>query len=183
MSEFQEIAHAGGKIEIATLPDGRRTIKYTHSRSTKLVYQQVCVSNDGKLLDLVSYTGIGPMPVYPQPSILAHLLSDQNGMFGKKCPSCDSYFRTDYTGRIIHCPYCGEKSSTLDFVTQNQYDFIISYCQQYANAQKTNSDITIDYDEIARTLRENETSPWVYTEEQQQSQSKCRSCNTVADIL
>ena len=50
MSEFTEIAHAGGKVELTRLPDGQYSIKYTHSRATKLVYQQVCVGYDYKPL-------------------------------------------------------------------------------------------------------------------------------------
>ena len=101
MTEFKEIAHAGGSVSIKRLPGGQTSIRYTHSRATKLVLQHICVSNEGKLLDIVPFTGIGPMPPYPQPSIVGHLLSDQNGMFGKKCPSCSSYFRTDFTGKQI----------------------------------------------------------------------------------
>lgn len=183
MTEFTEIAHAGGKVELKKLDNGQYSIKYTHSRATRLVYQQVCVGYDGKLLDVVSYTGMGTSPTYPQPSVLAHLLSDENGMFGKVCPRCSSYFRTDYTGRTINCPYCGERGHTLKFTTPNQYNFIASYCEMYTKTIKAGESVTIDYDEITKTLPENEKSPWVYTEERQQTQSECTSCKVVVDIL
>lgn len=183
MTEFTEILHSGGKVELKKLENGEYSITYKYSKRTPMIYIPVCVSYDGKLIDTVSFTGLGTFPIYPKPSILAHLLSDQNGMFGKICSRCFSYFRTDYTGKRICCPYCGHCGHTLSFTTKNQQQFIASYCELHTKTINSGQNAVIDYDEITKNLPENEISPWVYKEEQQQTQSQCTSCKIVVDIL
>ena len=57
----------------------------------------VAVSMDGThLLDTVPAVGIGGTAVYPQPSVVAYVQWDEQGMWGRNCPACERYFRTTH---------------------------------------------------------------------------------------
>ncbi|MHC4270209.1 MAG: hypothetical protein ACYSTS_17340, partial [Planctomycetota bacterium] len=106
MEEFEEIAHSGGKIEFLNDPVKGTSIRFTHSSPWPFSAFQVCVSFDGKILDTVPVGGMGssiPIP-YPKPSILAFVISDRQGLFGRQCPKCNTYFRSDIEGQTNFCP-------------------------------------------------------------------------------
>ena len=59
-------------------------------------------------------------------------LTDEHGLTGRECPSCNGYFKVKFgtgmpTSHCI-CPYCGEKSDHNQFFTQDQ----IKYAQSVA---------------------------------------------------
>ncbi|MDR4496776.1 MAG: hypothetical protein MRK02_02450 [Candidatus Scalindua sp.] len=143
---------------------------------------QVCVSLEGKLLDIVPVGGIGQSVIYPQPSILAWIISDKHGLFGKICPCCKSYFRTTYMGREVFCPYCGQRNHNLQYATPNQLEFISECCNAFIKANTVKEDIIINLNNITDGLASNK-SQWVYSEEKQQNTYNCEKCRVKYDIL
>lgn len=80
------------------------------------------------------------------------------------------------------CPYCGKKDEGVEFLTQNQLQFIGNFCQAFVEAQTKGETITIDLDALINKLSENKPG-WVYSEERQQSKHQCTECNCTYDIL
>lgn len=181
--EFREIAHSGGTIRFLREGGVITNTEFSHSSAWPSGLFQVCVSLNGQLLDTVPVTGIGPLPPYPQPSIVAWVISDREGLFGRLCPQCESYFRTDFTGRRIVCPYCTRAAHNVHFTTMNQARFIEQYCKAYLKvAQGDSTEDIIDLDRIATELPENRPA-WHYAEEKQQRLCDCAHCETKFDIL
>lgn len=182
MEEFQEIYLSGGKIEFEKGPKGGVSIGYHHSNPWQMAVFQVCVSFEGKVLDIVPFTGMGPMPPYPQPSLLAWVISDRHGMFGSFCRNCQSYFRIDmYPGDTI-CPYCGHLDKSINFLTENQLQYIAAFCKSFIEAHNGDNDVILDLDKLAEELPENRPK-WLYSEEQQQNSYTCAKCKRKYDIL
>ena len=122
---------------------------------------QVCVSYEGKILDTVPFGGIGQVIPYPQPSLLAWVLSDRHGMFGRQCPECKSYFRTNSCPRNNVCPYCGYRGKSIHFLTHNQLEYISKFCNSFIEAHKGDSDVILNLDELAKELPDNQPK-WLY---------------------
>ncbi len=71
-------------------------------------------SLDGRhLLASVSPGGLGQVMIYPKPSLLAFVQSDQQGMWGRSCPVCGKYFRTNHIMDTTYCPYCSQPAPDL----------------------------------------------------------------------
>ena len=180
--EFQEIAHTGGKITFLHDPEQGTAIQIQHSNPWAASMHQVCVSYVGEVLDFVPAGGIGRVIPYPQHSILAFIISDREGLFGRKCPECESYFRSSFLTSKTTCPYCGHKGKGVEFLTKNQLQFIGQFCNSFIEAHTKGKTIEIDLDELTKELSENKPG-WVYTEERQQSKHSCQECRCVYDIL
>lgn len=183
MEEFQEIYLSGGKIEFKKGKNGGVSIGYKGSNPWAMAMFQVCVSFDGVVLDIVPFTGLGqPMPPYPQPSLLAWLISDRLGMFGCRCPNCKSYFRIDMYLSNIYCPHCGEISKGTQFLTENQLKYVHAFCNAFIDAYEGDEDVTLDLDRLNDELPENKPK-WLYSEETQQNNYKCLGCKRKYNIL
>ncbi len=56
--------------------------------------------------------------------------ADENGLFGRECPSCGMYFKikpvTDLTTTQGICPYCGYTDILGNFLTQDQRAYLVS---------------------------------------------------------
>src|SRR5436305_10975817 len=56
--------------------------------------------------------------------------TNEHGFFGRECPSCKQYFKlkpvTDFTTTQGICPYCGYTVELLDFITQDQREYLTS---------------------------------------------------------
>lgn len=183
VQEFQEIAHSGGKITFEHTQEHGTSIEISHCSPWAVTLHQVCVGYDGEILEFISFGGMGaPVYPYPQPSVLAFIVSDREGMFGRLCPSCKTYFRSSFLSNRTYCPYCGHPDKGVEFLTQNQLEFIGAFCQAFIDAHGKSESTTIDLDALADQLPENRVS-WVYSEERQQSKYKCPKCRCVYDIL
>ncbi len=182
MTEFEEIAHTGGKITFIHDPQHGTSIQLEHSRPLPAAVFQVCITLDGQIIDYIPFGGMGQGSFYPQPSVLAFLISDSEGMFGQKCPVCASYFRTSVLSRITACPYCGLRNRGVAFLTSNQIQFLTNFFNTFMAAHKEAKSIEVNLDEMVDALSNNIHS-WVYKEERQQSQHKCKSCRCRYDIL
>ena len=182
MDEFEEIAHTGGTITFIHDPKRGTAIELKHSNPWKVVIYQVCVSFDGEILEFVPPGGIGAVIPYPQPSILAFLISDREGLFGQHCPECKSYFRSDCIGGNTTCPYCLHAENGIEFLTENQAQFIGTFCNTFIEAHQNGKTIEVDLNELIDGLPSNKPG-WVYSEERQQSKYNCISCKATYDIL
>jgi endogenous inhibitor of DNA gyrase (YacG/DUF329 family) len=141
----------------------------------------VAVSMDGKeLLATVSAGGVGYTPIYPQPSVLAYIQSDGQGMWGRNCPVCQKYFRTTHVMSDTFCPYCSEPASSLDFVSKDQRNYLIAFYGAFARALIGRKNTSLDMADIT-----DQTPAWHYSEEKQQFHFTCDTpdCHTQTDIL
>jgi Zn finger protein HypA/HybF involved in hydrogenase expression len=181
MPDFEEITHTGGKLTFL-YEEGGVSIRLQHASPFPATVFQVCISLDGKIVDFVAIAGEGGKSFYPQPSVLAPLLSDREGMFGRKCKACESYFRTSVLNRITICPYCGVRNRGVAFLTDNQLLFLTKVFNTYGEVTEKASTREIDLDAMIETLPNN-TQAWVLKEERQQSLTKCRSCHCRYDVL
>jgi DNA-directed RNA polymerase subunit RPC12/RpoP len=182
MEEFEEIYLSGGTFEFKKGLNGGVSIGYKSSNPWPLSIFQVRVSYEGKVLDIVDFGGIGQVIPYPKPSLLAWVLSDRHGMFGRRCPDCESYFRTNSCGSDKVCPYCGYRGESIQFLTKNQLEYIGKLCNSFIEAHNGDEDVILNLDELAKELPENQPK-WFYKEEKQQNSYSCSDCRTRFDIL
>lgn len=182
MEEFQEIELSGGRIEFKKGREGGVSIGYRGANPWPTSMFQVCVSFDGKILGTVPFGGIGQVIPYPKPSLLAWVISDRHGMFGRRCPNCQSYFRTNVCPGDRFCPYCGHSGESEHFLTNNQLKYIEKFCNSFIEAHDGDSDVILDLDGLAKELPENRPQ-WLYSEETQQNSYHCAYCKTKYDIL
>jgi hypothetical protein len=180
MSEFKDkIPAAGGKIEFIYHPE--RGIATQISGFGFRGMYLVAVSMDGRhLLSTVPAGGIGQMMVYPRPSVLTYIQSDEQGMWGRNCPRCEKYFRTNHVAGDTCCPYCAAGASSLDFISKAQHTYIQAFYDAWARAHLQRTNTSLDVAAIT-----DQTPAWHYSEEKQQVHFKCDTpdCHTETDML
>lgn len=88
-------------------------------------------------------------------SIKVSIPTDENGLVGRECPSCKSYFKVKFgTGLKISyhiCPYCGYKSEGNNFLTREQKELMQSTIANQIVAPMLNN--------FSRDLKKMETRP------------------------
>jgi hypothetical protein len=181
MSDFKEvIPAASGVVDFIYDPQRGIAIKYSNFRALYFV----AVSMDGRtLLTTVPGAGLGQQMVYPKPAVLTCIQSDEQGMWGRNCPSCGKYFRTTHVmdvSDVTWCPYCAQVAPCLAFVTKAQRGYITAFYDAFAHAYigKCNT-------QLAMSAVTDSTPAWHYSEVKQQFQFTCRTpdCHTQTDIL
>jgi hypothetical protein len=179
LPEFGESLPMGkAKLEFLVNEQGMVSMRISGS-GFRATYQIAVGYPSGIRLAVVPFTGIGaPLPPYPKPSLLAWIMSDELGMWGRICPFCRMYFRTNHIIDATICPYCGSLSDSLHFITEAQGRYAAAFCSAYLEASQKKSSITIDLEIVTDGKPE-----WNYAEERQQFHFKCANCNTDADIL
>ena len=182
MEEFEEIYLSGGQFTLTKEPEGGVSVEYSAYNRCPMAMFRVCVSLDGNVLGVVPFGGIGQVVPYPQPSLMAFVLSDRHGMFGRQCPDCQSYFRTSTCPEDSYCPYCGHSAQSIAFLTDNQLRFIAAFCDSFRQAQRGHSPVVMDIERLGREMPENRPQ-WAYSEERQQSSHVCAGCSGKYDIL
>jgi len=141
----------------------------------------VAVSMDGRhLFGIIPATGYGQAAVYPQPSVTAYIQSDEHCMWGRNCPVCRKYFRTNHIMGDTSCPYCSEIAPSLAFITADQSAYIIACCDTFARSFMGNKNASVDEADITDSK-----TAWHYAEVKQQVHFKCETdkCGTETDIL
>jgi hypothetical protein len=180
MSEFKDkIPAATAKVEFHY--DPVRGIAPEISGTRVRALYMVAVSLDGRyLLDTVPAGGIGTIVIYRQPSIVTFIQSDEQGLWGRNCPACRKYFRTNHIMDVTWCPYCAESAPSLAFVSVAQRTYITAYYDAYARAHIEKKNTTLDIAEVTDV-----TPAWHYSEEKQQFHFTCDGpdCKTQADIM
>jgi hypothetical protein len=182
MPEFKDkIGAAAGKVEYLYNPAQGISVKISASSRGFFAMYIVAVSLDGKrLLSEVPATGIGVSPVYPQPSVITYIQSDEQGMWGRNCPFCHKYFRTKHVMGITCCPYCSNAESGLAFVSKDQWTYITACYDAFARAHVQKKSAAVELADIT-----DKTPAWHYSEEKQQFHFKCAEadCAAETDIL
>lgn len=180
MAKFKDKLHtAGAKVDfIFDQQKGLATQISGTSEYFRAMYQ-IAVGLDGRLLAVVPPGGIGaPMPPYPKPSILAWIQSDEQGMWGRRCPKCKGYFRTNHVMGHTSCPYCYVRADSTAFVTEAQRGYLKVFCEAWAKAWNEKRSVSLDLETVTDI-----TPEWHYSEEKQQFHFECASCKTNVDIL
>jgi hypothetical protein len=180
MSEFKDkIPAARGKIEFLYHPErGIATrISGPEFRGTYFV----AISLDGRhLLASVPAAGMGQTVVYPKPSVLTYIQSDEQGMWGRNCPRCEKYFRTNHVMDDTCCPYCATGAPSLAFISKAQHTYIIAFYDAWARACIGKTDTSLDVAAITDL-----TPAWHYSEVKQQFHFRCdaKDCQVQTDML
>lgn len=180
MAEFKDaIRAAGGKLEYLHQPDGRLAFRISGTGMRALY--MVAVSMDGThFIDDVPAVGIGGTAVYRQPSVVAYVQSDEQGMWGRNCPACERYFRTTHISHDSVCPYCATQAPSLTFISKAQRVYIAASYDAFGRAMVTGKNTSLDLADITDA-----TPAWHYAEEKQQTHFKCQTdgCGAETDIL
>lgn len=187
-ADFREVGHSGGKVtfHVETRTDGTRffQIGWHLDRPSEAGIIAVYALQEGIPVSRAVMGGINqPWSQPPVEDCFTVLIgSDSEGKFGKQCPSCEAYWRTDGWSTI--CAYCGEESSPHSFLTRAQRIYVKAYCATLSEAFKLDGDHVIDMDAVADAVgRDIPKPPFYYVEESQQKKFSCDSCGTFNDIL
>jgi predicted RNA-binding Zn-ribbon protein involved in translation (DUF1610 family) len=189
-SDFMEIANTGGKVtfEISD-EDGQRgvSIGYQHaSPYPASVYGVYALIPQGIPVMVFQLGGIGQpfTPQAPQDCIAVFMLSDQEGFFGRACPSCGKYFRTRSAPvmKPTYCPYCGYTGATHLFLTEGHKNYVKHYVDKFMEGYEKGKSVTIDLDALAARDIPNKP-PHYYLEEKQQTRITCSACRVTSDIM
>lgn len=190
-TEFEEIAHTGGKVTFNVRIDAEGRVSYNigwiHSRPTPATVFAVYAITQGVAVGDISLSGIGtPLNPPPLPGCYPVLIStDRTGMFGHQCPSCDAYWRAGHGGKI--CPYCAfESDENYHFLTEAQRRYVKEYCDVLGNALEGGQagEYIIDMDAVADAAGKDIEKPaFFYAEERQQNLFTCRACGEANDVL
>jgi hypothetical protein len=193
MAEFKDkIRAAGGKLEYLFQPDGRLAFRISGNSSSGMrAMYMVAVSMDGShFVDEVPAVGIGGTAVYRQPSVVAYVQSDEQGMWGRNCPACERYFRTTHIFHDSVCPYCAKSAPSLTFISKAQRMYIAASYDAFARAMLTHEDTSLSLDDVTDKAPNQDdvtdkTPAWHYSEEKQQTHFKCKTdgCGVETDIL
>lgn len=92
--EFQEIARPSWRIEFVRKDNEITGVKVSGDAGGVAVFQ-LLASPSGQLRHIVHFQGFMPNGPPPDPLIPVYMTSDIEGLFGRSCPECKSYFRTD----------------------------------------------------------------------------------------
>jgi hypothetical protein len=180
MTEFKDLIPAGGG-KITYHFDANKGIAFEVSGFMRALYF-VALSMDGRqILCTVPAGGIGHVSVYPQPSVLACVQSDEQGLWGRTCPHCEKYFRTNHiVPEITHCPYCADVAPSIDFISKDQRVYLTACYDAFARAYRKRKAASIGEENISDLK-----SAWHYSEVKQQFHFKCdtEKCGTETDIL
>ena len=179
LSSKQPVPHAGGTLTIKPGPNDSYQLGFRHTSSSHgMAFYQLAVSFDGRPLAFVPAGGVGsPMAPYPQPSVLAFIISDAQQMWGRVCPQCRTYFRTNHISGMTVCPYCTFAEDNIYFITDPQRRYLQKHVETVKRVLKEQKEIEIDLKEAT------DFPEWTYEERQLQHRFKCTTCDVTTDIL
>lgn len=173
--DFEEIAHAGGKV---TFKNG--AVSYLHTKATPVKVLGLCFSQNGHALGWYSF-GLSSHPLH---SIVVMIPTDCEGFWEFNCPKCAKYFRSEIASEFLGCAYCPHQNFIWNFLTNNKIEFIRFYLEKVNESLRTQKSFFIDLDNIASHILSNQ-SIFKLSHERQQNKIKCSdpSCRNVYDIL
>ncbi len=189
--EFREVAHCGGKVTITVTIDGegrrRYQLTWSHCRPVRAVIFAVCALPPGIVLCQINLGGIGsrqdPPPI--RGAYQVFIGSDSEGNFGRQCPSCGGYWRSDLIAQF--CPYCGIQAGVIDFLTIAQRSYVEQYCSKMTEALHMDAagEYVIDMDTVADAADASigQKPEFYYVELSQQNRFTCKACGGFNDIL
>jgi hypothetical protein len=190
-AEFQEVAHSGGQVIISVDVDAtghkRYRLRYQHCRPVAATIFAVYAVPPGIVLCQVNLGGIGSKQAPPPVpgAFQVFICSDSEGKFGRQCPICSGYWRSNLNGQF--CPYCGIQGDVVDFVTGAQRSYVAQYCAKMLEALHTEAsgEYIIDMDAVADAVDAviTEKPAFYYAELSQQNKFTCKACGGFNDIL
>ena len=189
--EFREVSHSGGQLVIRVKADtaGRRTcqLSWQHCRPVAAAVFAVYALPPGLPLCHIDLGGMGSVQAPPPVPGAYHVFigSDSEGKFGRQCPACEGYWRSDLDAQ--YCPYCGLRAQIIDFLTMAQRSYIKQYCEKMTEALSSpvDGDHVIDMDAVAdaSSAATPEKPAFYYAELSQQNRYTCNACGGFNDIL
>lgn len=190
-TEFREVAHSGGKVAIKVVidGDGRRwhQLTWTHCRPVAAVLFAVWALPQGIVVAHAELGGMGSDPAPPPVAGAYQVLigSDSEGKFGRQCPSCGCYWRSDLVAQF--CPNCGIRAGLIDFLTTAQHSYVQQYCRKMNEALSATAggEYVIDMDAVADAADASilDKPAFYYAEQSQQNKFICKACGGYNDIL
>ncbi len=189
--EFREVAHSGGQVVITVKVDatGHRMYQLTwqHCRPVAAVIFAVYAIPPGIVLCQINLGGIGsrqdPPPIPGAYQVF--IGSDSEGKFGRQCPACGGYWRSDLNAQF--CPYCGIRGRVTDLLTDAQRSYVEQYCAKMNEALRVDvgGEYVIDMDAVADAADAAivEKPAFYYAELSQQNRFNCKTCGGFNDIL
>jgi len=189
--EFREIAHSGGKVTITIKIDDKLgrlyQTKWEHCRPVAAAIFAVYALPPGLVLCHINLGGMGsrqdPPPIPGAYQVF--IGSDSEGKFGRQCPACGGYWRSNLDGCC--CPYCGARGQVIDFLTIAQRSYVQQYCAKMNEALRVDvgGEYVIDMDAVADAADASieKKPPFYYAELSQQNRFTCKSCGGFNDIL
>lgn len=179
--EFSEISPAGGTFEFIINGDGK-SISFGYRGVNVRALHGLRVTLKGKILGFLALGGIGRQKKEPDFEFPVLIPSDLEGLFGRNCPSCGSYFRTLSVGEFLHCPYCGIVDRLEHFLTENQKLFVKKQIEMAREAINKKVSLELNLDSIIADLPKNRP-PWFIVENKQQNIYDCPKCQNKFDVL
>jgi hypothetical protein len=173
----QPVPHAGGKITISPDEGGFYQLRLEMNSGHGGGMYQVAMSRQGTPLAVVPASGLGQSRPYPQPSVLAFVMSDTDTLWGRRCSVCKSYFRTDHTYGFTTCPYCTFEADSLWFLTEHQLDYLRKFVEAANRAINEQIEVVINFDDVT------DAAEWTYDERKLQHKFLCKACGVSVDIL
>jgi hypothetical protein len=172
------VPHAGGTLTITPGPERSYQVGLSHTSSTHgFAMYQVAITETGRPLAFVPATGMGQSPVYPRPSILAFVISDAQQLWGRICPLCRTYFRTEHIRGVTVCPYCTFADDAIYMLTDSQLKYLRKFAGEVVGVIEKQQVAEIDLGEAT------DFPEWTYAEMELQHRFKCTTCNIGTDIL
>lgn len=189
--EFRTIAHSGGKVTITVSLDPatghkRYQLTWNHCRPNAGGIFAVYALPPGLVVGQMMLGGIGSVPNPPPiPGCYQVFIgSDSEGKYGRQCPVCEGYWRSQL-GQF--CPYCGFRGTVVEFMTNEQRSYVQQWCSKMDEALLTDvgGEYVIDLDAVADAADAAlaEKPAFYYAEQSQQNSYNCASCNAFNDIL
>jgi hypothetical protein len=175
MPDFKDpVPHTGGVLTIHKRGKGY-SLSYHHVNFNQAGLVEL-VAVKGEAIGFIDMTGVR---LAEAPQVRIFLPTDAEGMYGRSCPSCQSYFRVQFAPTEL-CPYCGYEEAPVKFPTAPQRDFIRrQYDAIVAAIDGPDGDTSVSFDEqVAEPTRD----AWVYSDEKQQTHVKC-ACRQEYDVL
>jgi hypothetical protein len=140
----------------------------------------------GIVISQLKLGGVGS-PIDPPPIPGCYQVfvgSDSEGKYGRECPACEGYWRSDL-GQF--CPYCGFRGSVVDLMTKGQRLYVQQWCSKMYEALRMDAggEYVIDLDAVADAADAAlpEKPAFYYAEQGQQNSYDCSACNAFNDIL
>src|SRR6187549_3437488 len=91
--EFEEVASCGGRIELVRDNEG---VAMQVSGEEFSAWVEMGIALDGSRMSYWPLRGVDCRPPEePAPMVPAFLPADRTGLWGRVCPKCKGYFRTD----------------------------------------------------------------------------------------
>lgn len=183
MSEFKDVVpHTGGVLSIH-IRNKTYQLEYVHGNPHRMALVEL-LTVEGNAVAIIPFGGMSLRDPEPDPpQIMTMLPTDADGMYGRRCPKCDSYFRTEHVATTL-CPYCDARASWREFLTTDQKGFIKRQHDAILAALQGPDGVTkVDFDE--QIIEPTRTDRWVYSEERQQTRFKCANdkCRLESDVL